>query len=64
MSGTGDEATADGEFDFVCPECDEALVVNGSMRDALIDRGCVICGGGVSPDAFTPSQRGETNPSG
>ncbi|ELY25522.1 hypothetical protein G3I44_15545 [Halogeometricum borinquense] len=41
------------EYTFTCPECDEALEVNGSMKDALIERGCVICGAGVTTDAFT-----------
>ncbi|MBP1954737.1 putative nucleic acid-binding Zn ribbon protein [Halarchaeum rubridurum] len=45
----GDEST---EYTFVCPECGESLDVNASMRDALLDRGCVICGASVSPSAF------------
>jgi len=46
-------STADEEYDFSCPECDESLVVNGSMKEALIAKGCVICGADVSTDAFT-----------
>jgi len=41
------------EYTFVCPECGESLTVNGSMRDALLERGCVICGADVSSAAFT-----------
>jgi predicted RNA-binding Zn-ribbon protein involved in translation (DUF1610 family) len=41
------------EFGFVCPECGESLEVNGSMRDALVENGCVICGAAVSQDSFT-----------
>jgi predicted RNA-binding Zn-ribbon protein involved in translation (DUF1610 family) len=46
---------ASGDFTFVCPECGESLVVNGSMKVALLDNGCVVCGGALSPDAFTPA---------
>jgi hypothetical protein len=41
-------------FVFVCPACDERLEVNDSMKAALLDRGCVICGASVSAEAFTP----------
>lgn len=40
------------EYTFVCPECEETLAVNGSMRDALIDNGCVVCGTDLSASAF------------
>ena len=43
------------EFTFVCPECGESLAVNGSMKDALIDNGCVICGTDLSAGAFSRS---------
>jgi predicted RNA-binding Zn-ribbon protein involved in translation (DUF1610 family) len=42
------------EFRFVCPECDEAIEVNASMRDALVESGCVVCGADVSEAAFDP----------
>ena len=42
------------EFVFVCPACDERLEVNESMKAALVERGCVICGASVSPDSFSP----------
>ncbi|WP_442904975.1 DUF7560 family zinc ribbon protein [Haladaptatus sp. CMSO5] len=41
------------DLTFSCPECGESLVVNASMRDALIDNGCVICGSAVSSSAFS-----------
>lgn len=46
-SETGDEYT------FVCPACDESLEVNDPMREALLERGCVICGASVTAEAFT-----------
>jgi len=42
-----------GNYAFVCPRCDESLEVNASMRDALIERGCVVCGTRVTAEAFT-----------
>ncbi|MBP2251052.1 DUF7560 family zinc ribbon protein [Halarchaeum nitratireducens] len=42
----------EAEYTFVCPECGESLDVNASMKDALLDRGCVICGASVSRSAF------------
>ena len=48
MSGEGTE-----EYTFVCPACGESLEVNGSMREALVERGCVICGTAVTAEAFT-----------
>lgn len=41
------------EYVFFCPECNESLKLDGAMRDALLRRGCVICGAAVTPDAFT-----------
>ncbi len=41
------------EYTFVCPECTESLQVNGSMMDALVEKGCVICGAAVTAAAFT-----------
>lgn len=40
------------EYTFVCPVCDESLEVNDSMKDALVERGCVICGTSVTTEAF------------
>jgi len=38
---------------FHCPECDESLEVNDAMKTALVERGCVICGGTVTPSDFS-----------
>lgn len=47
---------ADGtDYTFVCPECAESMVVNGPMRDALIENGCVVCSSSVSSAAFSQS---------
>ncbi|WP_192498473.1 DUF7560 family zinc ribbon protein [Halorussus halophilus] len=40
-------------YTFACPACAESISVNASMRAALLDQGCVICGTRVSRDAFT-----------
>jgi len=41
------------EFAFTCPECQQVIEVNASMREALIVNGCVICGAAVSEEAFS-----------
>lgn len=43
----------EGEFTFVCPVCEESLQVNDSMKQALVEKGCVVCGSDLTPDAFT-----------
>jgi DNA-directed RNA polymerase subunit RPC12/RpoP len=40
------------EFEFVCSTCAQSIEVNGSMRAALIEHGCVICGADVGEDSF------------
>ena len=45
------------DYTFTCPVCEETLAVNESMRRALIERGCVICGTMVTPSAFTDDAR-------
>lgn len=41
------------DYTFVCPECGETMSVNGPMRDALVENGCVVCGASVTDDAFS-----------
>lgn len=41
------------EYLFVCPVCEETIDVNSSMKDALVENGCVICGSSVSQAAFS-----------
>ncbi|WP_420828747.1 DUF7560 family zinc ribbon protein [Halomicrobium salinisoli] len=50
--------SASEDYVFVCPECEESMEVNASMRDALMENGCVICGSPVSAAAFSGG-RGE-----
>ncbi|MHB9288857.1 hypothetical protein ACKVMT_17655 [Halobacteriales archaeon Cl-PHB] len=45
------------EFTFVCPACGESLDVNDSMRTALLDKGCVICGSSVGEEAFSKNSK-------
>ena len=40
------------DYVFVCPECDQSIRVNPSMREALVENGCVICGTAITQDAF------------
>lgn len=55
MSDEGDVT-----HEFVCPECQEALEVDASMREVLLEKGCVICGAALSPEAFTPERRSDS----
>ncbi|ELZ83698.1 MULTISPECIES: DUF7560 family zinc ribbon protein [Haloferax] len=41
------------DYTFVCPECAESMLVNDSMRDALLENGCVICSAALTTDAFS-----------
>ncbi len=43
---------ADVEYEFHCPDCGEELVVNDAMKEALVERGCVICTADIDDDAF------------
>lgn len=38
---------------FICPACDEELAVNDAMREALVEKGCVVCGAAVTGEAFS-----------
>lgn len=40
------------EFLFECPDCGETIEVNGSMKAAIVESGCVVCGADISPAAF------------
>lgn len=51
--------SASEEFTFVCPDCGETMEVNRSMRDALIENGCVICSAEVSAAAFSSEESPE-----
>ncbi|WP_312907411.1 DUF7560 family zinc ribbon protein [Natronosalvus caseinilyticus] len=44
--------SASEDYRFVCPECAQAITVNASMRDALVENGCVVCGSTVSRADF------------
>ncbi len=48
------------EFSFRCPSCEESLTVNGSMRAALVERGCVVCGAALTTAAFTAASECES----
>lgn len=40
------------EYEFRCGECAETISVNASMREALLEHGCVICGAPVTESSF------------
>ncbi|MGB9933558.1 DUF7560 family zinc ribbon protein [Haloarcula amylolytica] len=49
------------EFTFVCPECEERLEINRTMKNTLIERGCVICGISVTEAAFTEDSAADSS---
>lgn len=49
MSGT-----TDPKYTFTGPACGESLTVNESMREALVEKGCVICGTALIRESFPP----------
>lgn len=51
---------ASTDYTFTCPECEEVMEVNQSMKDALEDHGCVICGTTVTDAAFEPADSAES----
>jgi uncharacterized protein YlaI len=42
------------EFEFVCHECGERIIVNGGVREALLANGCILCDAELSVDDFRP----------
>lgn len=41
------------DFRFHCSSCDSTLTVSTETKDALVEKGCLLCGGSVREDAFT-----------
>jgi transcription elongation factor Elf1 len=41
------------DYTFTCPECGESMSVNAAMREALVEKGCVVCGASVSRAVFS-----------
>lgn len=41
------------KYNFACPECGETIEVDGQMREALVEQGCVTCGATVPASSFT-----------
>ncbi|MDY7109328.1 MAG: hypothetical protein SYC29_11900 [Planctomycetota bacterium] len=39
-------------YAFECPHCGERTVVDGAVRELLVEEGCVHCGRAVSVEAF------------
>lgn len=43
------------EYEFVCPECSQTIVVNEEMHRAILNNGCPVCTAGVTATAFEES---------
>lgn len=44
------------EFTFRCPGCGDSLAVNGAMKRALIEKGCVLCTAELTDRAFVDAE--------
>ena len=47
------EQPEDAQFRFYCASCDSTLTVSAETKEALTERGCILCGASVADDAFT-----------
>lgn len=43
----------DAQFQFHCPKCDSSLKIDRETKEALVEKGCIICGASVTEEAFT-----------
>lgn len=41
-----------GSLQFCCPACAESVRVNEEMKDAMLEKGCIICGTPVTSSDF------------
>ncbi|ARS89495.1 DUF7560 family zinc ribbon protein [Natrarchaeobaculum aegyptiacum] len=39
-------------YEFSCPECGQEIEVNESMREAMLEHGCPVCGATVTSGTF------------
>ncbi|GAB7021055.1 FmdB family zinc ribbon protein [Halostagnicola sp. A-GB9-2] len=44
-------------YEFTCPECEQTIEVNESMRDATLTHGCPVCSADVTAADFAAEQR-------
>lgn len=42
------------KYRFVCPVCEEQVIVDRHVRDELLVEGCAVCSSGVSRNCFDP----------
>lgn len=47
------DSPEDAAFQFYCNRCDSTLKVSRETKEALEEKGCILCGADVAPDAFT-----------
>lgn len=40
-------------YEFVCPDCHHEIEVDASMKETLLDSGCIVCGAVISESAFS-----------
>lgn len=47
------ETPEEASFQFYCSRCDSTLKVSPETKEALTEKGCILCGADVASDAFT-----------
>lgn len=41
-------------YRVTCPDCGETIYVDEGMREPLLEEGCIVCRGRLSPADFAP----------
>ncbi len=44
---------ADATYQFYCSQCDSSLKITTETKEALEEKGCILCGGPAASDAFS-----------
>ncbi len=44
-------------YEFTCPECNQAIEVNESMREATLAHGCPVCSAEVTDADFAAEKQ-------
>lgn len=47
------QQSEEADYRFYCAKCDSTLTVSTETKEALEEKGCILCGAPVSDDAFT-----------
>lgn len=54
------DGPADATYQFYCSQCDSSLKITTETKEALEEKGCILCGAAAAPDAFTELEVSES----